>query len=171
MDPQSLATLLHERVHAFNDRESVEHSTADSALRKALVLEALRRMAVYPESQRSRRVLLQNLKELALEHRYASCRAGMIYEGFDFSSGYDDAPVSHLATRVYRSADWVQQRKTGVSHARVESARWRLGKILCTCEPLQRKLQRVWRPARAHQTEYREQPRLHRTAPHASDRL
>eukprot|EP00946_MAST-07B_sp_MAST-7B-sp1_P004725 g4725.t1 len=149
IDPQPMNTLLHERVQAFRSRESEEHVRMDSSLRKALVLEALRRMAVYPDNKRSKQILLDNLKELALAHRYASCRAGMIYEGFDFMENRDTSNSLHIPS-IYRSTDWIKLRKTGISHHRVENARENLNKILCTCEPLQKQLKQLWFAQQEH---------------------
>ena len=132
--------LVKDRLAVIDYNETRAQKESDFTLRQQLVDHALERMFIAPTQEREHKVLLSNLQELSYEHRLASTKATLAYEGLlvDESSGSITTPPPPVQITSTQSLQWEKE------HDRLNQIRVTIENTLCTCEPLQRDLQKLW---------------------------
>ena len=123
-------SIIQSRLALSLHQETDLQKKADYNLRKVLIYNALDRMRTVPSRKREKKELVQNLYELAHEHRLASTKASLAYDGM--------IDGGHRETYPLVDPKWKEQRN------RLDAVRKNIENTLCVCEPLQRDLQQLW---------------------------
>jgi|TARA_B110000091_G_C13794065_1_gene467008 hypothetical protein len=144
--------IIQDRMAMNKYTETKLQQSSDYALRKKMIDDALERMHVAPTTLNEQQVLLSNLNELAYQHRAASTKASLMYDGLlvDQDETTNGTTQTTAAKKSGGGSNRVlvvnlgEQMKLKNQRVYLNNVRTTIQNTLCICEPLQMDLQELW---------------------------
>ncbi len=134
--------IIQETLAMNSYNETNKQKESDYGLRKNLIDKAVGKMCVLPTNKREQLVILSSLKELAFDHRVASAKASIIYNGMD-AGEQDNESITETSQSLkemnINEINRIKQNKLYLSKVRVK-----IQNKLCICEPLLLDLRNIW---------------------------